>query len=59
MKPDPTLDAIREVRHQISLSINHDARKLVEYYRKLQERHPDKVISLGSVVSTSKDKNVA
>ncbi len=45
MKPDPTIDAIREVRHQISISVNHDARKLVEHYRRLQERHPERVLS--------------
>jgi hypothetical protein len=44
MKPDPTIDAIREVRHQISLSVNHDARKLVERYRQLQERHSGRVV---------------
>ena len=45
MKPDPTIDAIREVRHQISESFNHDIRKLVEHYRRLQERHPERVLS--------------
>lgn len=45
MNKDPTIDAIREVRHQISASVNHDARKLVEYYRKLQKRHPDRILS--------------
>jgi F0F1-type ATP synthase membrane subunit b/b' len=45
MKPDPTIDAIREVRHQISESVNHDARKLVEHYRKLQERHLERILS--------------
>lgn len=43
MKNDPTIDAIREVRHQISVSVNHDVRKLVEHYRKLQERHVDRI----------------
>ena len=45
MKPDPTIDAIREVRHQISESVNHDVRKLVEHYSKLQERHPERILS--------------
>ena len=45
MKPDLAIDAIREVRHQISESVNHDVRKLVEHYRKLQERHPDRILS--------------
>lgn len=45
MNSDATIDAIREVRHRVSASVNHDARKLVERYRKLQERHPDRIFS--------------
>ncbi len=45
MKPDPTLDDIRKIRHEISESVNHDAKKLVEYYRKLQEKHPNRVVT--------------
>jgi len=45
MKPDPTIDAIREARHRISASVGHDPRKLVEHYRRLQEEHPDRVVS--------------
>jgi hypothetical protein len=45
MKADPTIDAIREIRHQISASVDHDAKKLVEHYRKLQERHPERIRS--------------
>lgn len=43
MKADPVIDAIREVRHHISESVNHDAQKLVAYYQKLQERHSDRI----------------
>ncbi len=45
MKPDPAIDAIREVRHQISASVDHDPRKLVEHYRHLQEKHKDRVVT--------------
>lgn len=45
MMPDPTIDAIREVRHRISASVGHDAQKLVEHYRKLQQRHAERLIS--------------
>jgi len=45
MKPDPAIDAIREIRHKISASVGHDARKLIEHYRQLQKRHPDRVFS--------------
>ncbi len=45
MKPDPAIDDIREVRHRISASVDHDPRKLVEHYRRLQEKHRDRVVS--------------
>jgi len=45
MKADPAIDAIREIRHKISASVGHDARKLIEHYRQLQKRHPEKVLS--------------
>jgi len=45
MKPDPTIDAIREARRRISASVSHDPRKLVEHYRQLQQRHQDRVVS--------------
>jgi hypothetical protein len=45
MKSEPTIDAIRDVRHRISESVGHDARKLVEHYRRLQERHPERIVS--------------
>src|SRR5689334_3455048 len=41
---DPTIDRIRDVRHRISESVGHDPKKLVEYYRLLQERHRDRLI---------------
>ncbi len=59
MKPDPTIDAIREVRHQISASVGHDAQKLMEHYRKLQERHPGRVPFRATENSKLKDKNAA
>jgi hypothetical protein len=33
---DPTIAAVRDVRHQISASVDHDPKKLVEHYRQLQ-----------------------
>ncbi len=45
MKDDPTITAIREVRHRISASVDHDPRKLVERYVKMQKRHGDRLIS--------------
>lgn len=59
MKDDPTIDAIREVRHRISASVDHDPRKLVEHYRQLQERHRDRVVSRNVEESEPKDENIA
>ena len=59
MKPDHTIDAIREVRHRISASVGHDPRKLVEHYRQLQERHRDRIASRNVDESKPKDENAA
>ena len=59
MKPDPAIDAIREVRHQISASVNHDPRKLVEHYRQLQEKHRDRVVTRNPEGTKPKDVNAA
>jgi hypothetical protein len=45
MKDDPTITAVREARHRISQSVDHDPRKLVEFYKRLQERHRNRLVS--------------
>jgi len=45
MKPDPVIDEVREVRHRNSAAVNHDPRKLVGHFRRLQERHADRVVT--------------
>jgi hypothetical protein len=39
MKPtnDPTIDRIREVRHQISAEFGHDPNKLIAFYASLEK----------------------
>lgn len=59
MTADPAIDAIRKVRHQISASVGHDPRKLVEHYRKLQERHRDRVVSRNVEEPKSKNESAA
>ncbi len=59
MKTDPTIDEIREVRHQISASVDHDPRKLVEHYQSLQEKHRDRVVSRNPEGTKPKDVNAA
>lgn len=44
-KDDPTIKRIREARHQISEECGHDPQKIVNYYAKLQEKYPDRIIS--------------
>jgi hypothetical protein len=41
---DPVIDEIRETRHQISASVGHDPRRLVEYYVRQQEQHRNQVL---------------
>lgn len=37
MKTDPAIEAIREVRHRISASVDHDPWRLVEHYKQRQQ----------------------
>ena len=59
MKADPTIDAIREVRRQISEAVGHDARRLVQHYRQLQERHSDRVTTRNVEESDLKGQDAA
>lgn len=36
---DPTIDRIREVRHQISERFGHDPEKVVAYYAELEKEY--------------------
>ena len=45
MKNDPIIQAIRDVRHQISESVDHDPRKLLEYYRIRQKRYGNRLVN--------------
>jgi uncharacterized protein (DUF433 family) len=42
--PDPVIDEIREVRHQISARIEHDPVRLGAYYMELQEQYRDRLL---------------
>ena len=42
MKSDPTIDAVRKARNEISALVGHDPQKLLEYYRKRQKRYSEK-----------------
>lgn len=59
MKDDPTIQAVRDARHRISETVDHDPRKLVEYYRQLQERHHERLIAKPKQSSTTEAENAA
>ena len=44
MTADPAIDEIREIRHKISESVNHDPKELVKYYIRLQENDRDRLM---------------
>lgn len=41
---DPTIDRIRQVRHEISEECDHDPQKLVAHYLKYQEQFADRLL---------------
>jgi phosphatidylserine/phosphatidylglycerophosphate/cardiolipin synthase-like enzyme len=44
MKDDPVIARIRDARHRISEACGHDPNRLVEYYLRLQEKHPERLL---------------
>ncbi|HTU90714.1 MAG TPA: hypothetical protein VMF69_11615 [Gemmataceae bacterium] len=58
-KADPTIQAVREARQRISAEVGHDPRKLVDYYRQLQERHRERLITSSTQRSESEEENAA
>jgi hypothetical protein len=59
MKDDPTIKAVRDARHRISGRVGHDPRKLVEYYRLLQDRHRQRLVSQPTKSSETDGDNAA
>ncbi len=41
---DPTIDRIRQARHEISEEFDHDAKKLVAHYIEYQEQFADQLL---------------
>jgi hypothetical protein len=41
---DPVIDEIRDVRHRISASFDHDPVRLGVYYMELQEQYRDRLL---------------
>jgi hypothetical protein len=45
MRPDPTIDAVREARRRISEKCGYDPKELVEYYMRLErEEFADRLV---------------
>jgi len=44
MKPDPIIDEIRRVRHELSAEIGHDPRRLREFYAAIQDECGDRLL---------------
>ena len=41
---DPTIDRIREVRHEISAEFGHDPKRLVAFYADLEKEFSDRFV---------------
>jgi hypothetical protein len=41
---DPAIDEIRQIRQSIAARFDYDPARLVDYYRKLQEQHRERLI---------------
>jgi len=52
-KTDPGLEHIREIRHKISQELGHDAKRLTEHYRKLEETYKDRILEPVAVEESS------
>jgi len=46
MVSDSPVQRVRKARMAISAECNHDPKKLIEYYMKLQERHSDRLVQI-------------
>jgi hypothetical protein len=57
-KDDPTIQAVRDARHRISGMVDHDPRKLVEHYRRLQESRRERVVFRTPTQSGAEGENV-
>lgn len=44
MKKDIATEEIREVRHRISARFRHDTKALLDHYRELEKRHPERML---------------
>ena len=49
---DPPIDEIRRVRHEISAACDHDPKRLVAYYQRLQKEFKGRIVNFGANETT-------
>jgi hypothetical protein len=54
MQDDPAITRRHEVRHRISEQFDHDPKKLVEHYMRLQAQYRDHLLGLAKHEDTEK-----
>ena len=55
MQPDPTIERVRKIRHEISEQCDHDPQKLIKYYQKYQQKFSGRLIRKPKIVAMSMD----
>ena len=58
-KDDPTIQSVRDARHQISAEVGHDPQKLVEYYQQRQQPNRQRADSTPTVSAHASQDNAA
>ena len=58
-KDDPTIQSVRDARHQISAAVGHDPQKLVEYYQQRQQQNRKPVVSTPPAPALATQDNAA
>lgn len=44
MKKDPAIEEVRAARLRISKRFGHDTKALLDHYRELEKKHPEKML---------------
>ena len=56
MRIDPTIERIRQIRHEISEECDHNTHQIVEYYIKYQQKFHDELIRKSSIKNIKTDE---
>lgn len=48
MKDDPVIAEIRRIRHDLSESVGHDPKRLVQFLQEQEKRHSERLVYLRS-----------